>query len=47
MTAGRQQSRETARANWVRQIDRVREAGNYARMLELVEKAQSDFPEDA
>ncbi len=42
-----QQSRETARANWVRQIDRVREAGNYARMLELVQKAQSDFPDDA
>jgi tetratricopeptide (TPR) repeat protein len=42
-----QQSRETARANWVRQIDRVREVGNYARMLELVQKAQSDFPDDA
>jgi eukaryotic-like serine/threonine-protein kinase len=42
-----QQSRDVARANWVRQIDRVREARNYERMLELVEKAQGDFPEDA
>ena len=42
-----QQSRDAAKANWVRQIDRVREAGNFTRVLELIERAQADFPEDA
>jgi serine/threonine-protein kinase len=42
-----QQNRDAAKANWVRQIDRVREAGNHVRALELVERALADFPDDA
>jgi serine/threonine-protein kinase len=42
-----QQNRDAAKANWVRQIDRVREAGNHARALELIERALADFPDDA
>jgi len=42
-----QQLRSEAKARWVEQIDRCLEAGEYARALDLLQKAQSEFLNDA
>jgi serine/threonine-protein kinase len=39
--------RDSAKARWSEQIDRQLGTGNYARALELLQKALSEFPEDA
>ena len=41
-----QQVREEAKARWVEQINRELRYGNYARALELLQKAQSEFASD-
>ena len=42
-----QQSRDAARAKWVRQIDSQLQGGDYARATELLDKAEVEFPADA
>jgi serine/threonine protein kinase len=42
-----QQTSDAARATWVRQIDGQLEAGNYARVEELLKTAEVAFPDDA
>jgi len=42
-----QQSRDAARATWVRQIDAQLAAGDYPRASELLDKAEAEFAEDA
>ena len=42
-----QQTRETARARWVRQIDGQLDVGDYTRAFELLDMADGDFPGDA
>ncbi len=42
-----QQARDTAKAGWVEQIDRQLGIGEYTRALDLVQKAQAEFPNDA
>ena len=42
-----QQTRDAARATWVRQIDAQLAAGDYARASELLDKAEAEFAEDA
>jgi len=41
-----QQARDSARARWVEQVDRQLETGNYSRAVELLQKAQEEFPND-
>src|SRR5215469_7411289 len=41
-----QQSRDAAKASWVEQIDRQLGTGNYARALELLQKAKAEFTND-
>ena len=42
-----QQARTEAKSRWVEQIDRLLEAGDYSRALELLRDALAEFPEDA
>jgi serine/threonine protein kinase len=42
-----QQSRDSAKARWVEQVDRQLETGNCSGALELLQKARSEFPNDA
>ena len=42
-----QQTRDTARAKWVRQIDGQLEVGDYTRAFGLLDMADGDFPGDA
>ena len=42
-----QQTRDTGRAKWVRQIDGQLQTGDYTRALELLDKAEVEFPTDA
>jgi serine/threonine-protein kinase len=42
-----QQTRDSARAKWVRQIDGQLAAGNYARAEELLDMAQAELADDA
>ncbi len=42
-----QQTRDSARAAWVRQIDAQLQTGDYVRGAELLDKADIDFPGDA
>jgi serine/threonine-protein kinase len=42
-----QQLRAEARTRWVEQIDRILETHEYARALEVLGKAQAEFPSDA
>src|SRR5262249_32143424 len=41
-----QQNRVTAKAEWVRKIDRQLETGNYGGALEVLDKADADFASD-
>ncbi len=41
-----QQIMDVAKASWVEQIDRQLESGEHKRSLELLQKAQAEFPED-
>jgi serine/threonine protein kinase/cytochrome c-type biogenesis protein CcmH/NrfG len=41
-----QQVRDSGKARWVEQIDRQLENGNYSRGLELLQTAQTEFPND-
>ena len=42
-----QQARQEAKANWVQQIDRQLESGDYCRALSLFESASTEFPNDS
>jgi serine/threonine-protein kinase len=42
-----QQAREDAKSNWVNQIDRQLESGDYGRAASTVERALAEFPGDA
>ncbi|HEY2363236.1 MAG TPA: PEGA domain-containing protein, partial [Candidatus Angelobacter sp.] len=42
-----QQSRDAAKAVWIEQIDRQLGVGEYTRALEVLQKAQAEFPSDA
>ncbi len=42
-----QQTRDVARAKWVRQIDSQLQAGDYARAADFLDKADVEFPDDA
>jgi len=42
-----QQARDAAHATWVRQIDAQLSAGDYARAAELLDNAETEFPDDA
>ena len=41
-----QHTRESAKAHWVRQIDRQLDDGSYALAIELLERARAEFPAD-
>jgi serine/threonine-protein kinase len=42
-----QQARDTAKARWVRQVDQQLDAGEYRRAVELLDRADVEFPADA
>jgi serine/threonine protein kinase len=42
-----QQARTEAKSRWIEQVDRLLEAGDHARALELLRDALAEFPEDA
>jgi len=42
-----QQTRDAARVAWITQIDRQLEAASYPRALELLDRAQREFPDEA
>jgi serine/threonine protein kinase len=42
-----QQIKDVTKASWVEQIDRQLESGEHKRSLELLQKAQAEFPDDA
>jgi len=42
-----QQARDAAKAGWVEQIDRQLGMGEYTRALEVLQRAQAEFPSDA